>query len=166
MREWDWEKEGKSWEACMEKIRRQVVCSLMKERLTAGSSQNGSVCVCVCVEECKCLHVCLCVCLSVFGESLWVCQLRHIPEDPSSGCPAPLAFLAHTQLMPAPGDTLVSDTRSARGGKQQERSHAMCWTYRHGKGIVCTHTQRQFCHYILTSQTCTCSSSSEKPPEI
>ncbi len=95
--------------------------------------------LCVCASKNVNVCMCVCVCLSVFGESLWLCQLRHIPEDPSSGCPAPLAFLAHTQLMPSPGDTLVSDTRSARGGKQQERSHAMCWTYRHGKGMVCTH---------------------------
>lgn len=68
-RTWVWGSETerrreKSWEACcacMEKIRRQVVCSLMKERLTAGNFQNGSFCVCTS----KNVNVCMCVCVSV-----------------------------------------------------------------------------------------------------
>lgn len=104
-----------SWDvgcACTVKIRGQVVSRVMKERRTAGNSQNSLVRVCACWRMCMFVHVF--VCLSVFGASLWACQIRHIPEVPSS------------QTSSGAHPANASDTRSTQLGNRQTETLLPC----------------------------------------
>lgn len=84
----------------------------MKERRTAGNSQNGLVRVCACRR--MCMFVRVFVRLSVFGGALWACQLRRIPEVPSSR--------ASSGAHPAN----ASDTRSTQAENRQTLCYCMC----------------------------------------